>query len=605
MDFAVLVKVVPPLEGMRYDPARRTVVREGTELFLNPFDQRALRVALDLRRPGERVTVLSLGPPEARTPLRDARALGADRVVLLSDPRCAGSDTLATSRALVAGLALVGHDVVLAGTWTTDSETGQVGPEVAELLDVPALTGARTIARDESGPGLAVTVDTATGWAAYRASAPLLVTVGEKITKPGKVSAEERARLPESSVEVLSLDDLALPPTSVGFAGSPTTVSSVREVAPNRVPVVFGDGSPAERVDRAVTALRSLLARRPETVRERPAPPRNPLEDREVLVLATAPDGAVDRGSLGSVAEVRRALPGYWPSAVWVGRRPSAAETALLGHHGVAHGYFVPVAPAPADPRGTARAFARVLDHRPRAAAAIFPSDPFGREAAGRLAAARSLGLTGDAVQVEVAPSGGLVWTKPSFGGRTLAGIWSRTSPSLATVRPGVWEPEAPQGLHDDIVWTEYPGVDSPPGPVREAAGTEVGVELPAMDRPDVVVAVGMGVGGPAGVEAVAPWVRRWGAALGATRKVVDAGWVPRQLQVGLTGRSPAPRLGVLLGVGGSANHLVGWRRAGVLLAVNRDPEAPVFHDVDVGIVGALDEVLPELGEPLARLLGR
>jgi electron transfer flavoprotein alpha subunit len=80
---------------------------------------------------------------------------------------------------------------------------------------------------------------------------------------------------------------------------------------------------------------------------------------------------------------------------------------------------------------------------------------------------------------------------------------------------------------------------------------------------------------------------------------------VPRQFQVGLTGRSLAPRLGVLLGVGGATNHLVGWKRARTLLAVNRDPNAPVFRDVDVGIVGTLEEVVPLLGDALAPLLGR
>jgi len=88
------------------------------------------------------------------------------------------------------------------------------------------------------------------------------------------------------------------------------------------------------------------------------------------------------------------------------------------------------------------------------------------------------------------------------------------------------------------------------------------------------------------------------------TRRVVDAGWLPVRRQVGLTGRALAPRLAVLLGVRGAANHMVGWARAGTILAVNRDAAAPVFGEADVGIVGAIDEVVPELAEPLAQALG-
>ncbi|HYK94103.1 MAG TPA: electron transfer flavoprotein subunit beta, partial [Thermoplasmata archaeon] len=116
--FAVLVKVVPDLDQLRFDPERKTVVREGNQLYANPFDQRALRVALDLRRPGETVSVLSMGPPAAESVLREALALGADRAVLITDRALAGSDTLVTARVLAHALRRVDHRVVLAGSWT-------------------------------------------------------------------------------------------------------------------------------------------------------------------------------------------------------------------------------------------------------------------------------------------------------------------------------------------------------------------------------------------------------------------------------------------------------------------------------------------------------
>jgi electron transfer flavoprotein alpha subunit len=525
--------------------------------------------------------------------------------VLLSDPRCAGSDTLATSRMLRAALDRVGHDLTLAGAWTTDSETGQVGPEVAALLGVPVLSGARALTRDDEGSGLSVVVDTPAGWARYSTPAPVVVTVGEKIAKPGKVTPEQRAQVPTSAIEMLTLDDLGIDPGQVGAAGSPTVVRSVVNDAPARVPFVVAQGTPAERVARAVAALRPRLAAGATPVPTWFPFPSERAEAREVLVLVTGPDGEMDSPSLAMLSEVRRSLPEHWPSAVWVGGRPTPSDTARLAAAGGVGGYRVSTAPLPTDSRTVAAAFAVALDHRPVAAAGMFLSHPFGREVAGQLAAPRSLGLTGDAIGVRPEGADELLWSKPSFGGTTIAGIVSRTRPSLATVRPGAWG-EGPAGAgREGFEWEvlPLPARGEPLVPIESTIGVAPGT--PPLDGREVVVAVGMGVGGPDGVAALAPLLLRWNAALGATRRVVDAGWVPRQFQVGLTGQSLAPRLGVLVGVGGSTNHLVGWKRARALLAVNRDPDAAVFRDVDVGIVGSVEEIVPLLGEALAPLLGR
>jgi electron transfer flavoprotein alpha subunit len=603
MDLTVLVKAVPALDELRFDAERRTVDRSAAPLFLNPFDQRALRVAIDLRRPGETVWVISVGPAAAKEPLRDVLALGADRATLVCDPRLAGSDTLATSRAIVAALRRGGHDLVLAGAWTTDSETGQVGPEVAEMLGVPAALDARAIERDPSGSGLLVTVDTPDGWARYRLAAPALVTVGEKIAKPGKVRAEDRAGVAEDRIETWSLEALDLAPERVGGSGSPTVVKWVREDAPRRTPVVISEGTPTERAAAAVDQLTRRFAREIPTVPERPFRPAALREDREVAVLVSGVDGRFDPASEGRLAQPARSIPGHWASAIWIGDRPGAAETARLAHGGISVGYWASVS-TPVDPRAAARAVGRVLELRPRLAAAILGADAFGREVAGRLAAGRGLGLVGDAIDVGV-EDGAIVWTKPSFGGRTVAGVLSRTVPSLATVRSGTWAPESVHGLHDDLTWTPLPPVEAANSRRPEATGVEVTPGTRPLEEEAVLVVAGMGVGGLDGIGSLREFAVRLGAGLGATRRVVDAGWVPRQFQVGLTGRMLAPRLAVLVGVSGAANHLVGLRRAGALLAVNSDPNAAVFRDVDVGVVGSFEEILPSLVAPLAELVSR
>jgi electron transfer flavoprotein alpha subunit len=176
--------------------------------------------------------------------------------------------------------------------------------------------------------------------------------------------------------------------------------------------------------------------------------------------------------------------------------------------------------------------------------------------------------------------------------------------PDLATIRPGVFEPARESSRGEGFGWTALPPLRARNTVRFQTEGIETG-DAADLERHEVIVAVGMGVGGPEGIERLRPTLARWRAGLVGTRRAVDAGWVPRQLQLGLTGRSLAPRLGVLLGVSGSPNHLIGWKRAPTLLAVNRDAEAPVFREVDVGIVGTVEEVVPLLEDALAGLVLR
>lgn len=601
--FAVLWKVVPDLDQLRFDPQRKTVIRDGAQLYANPFDQRALRVALDLRRPGESVVVLSMGPPSAGAALREGLALGADRALLVTDPLLAGSDTLVTARTLARALSRVDHRVVLTGMWTTDSETGQVPPQIAGLLGVPVVTAVQAIRRDSDGPGFELTSDTPHGWARRRLAAPCVVAVGEKIAKLKRPTPSEVAAVAPERVERLTVGDLGLHPDQVGLAASPTVVESIENVAPERHPLLLDSGTVAERVAKAIARLQEVLSAAPSVVP--PLPPRGgPLsESDEVLLLVTNSEGSLEEAVLPIVAGVRRHLPPLWPSAVWIGPPPPAGACRALSEAGALRLRTVETS-APVGARTGALAFEATLRASARSAAVAFLADSFGREVAGQVAARNGLGLTGDAVEFHLGTDGEVRWRKPAFGGGILADIRSRSRPSLATVRPGVLEggaapdssPLAPERLSATLPEEAVQELDSgrePEGPWGD------------LDAARVVVTVGMGLGGPERLWEIAPLLERTGAALAATRRVVDAGWVPRRLQVGLTGRSLAPELVVLLGVSGAVNHLIGWKRARAILAVNVDPKAPVLRAVDVAIVGRWEEYVGPLSDALAPLARR
>src|SRR6185503_8426090 len=221
-----------------------------------------------------------------------------------------------------------------------------------------------------------------------------------------------------------------------------------------------------------------------------------------------------------------------------------------------------------------------------------------GRDLAPRVAARLGLGLTGDAIDLDLDGEGRVRQLKPAFGGAVVAPILSHTRPEMATVRPGVLpaaraDEARRAGIEALAVPVVSPRVRVTATRALEEAG---GVDL---DAADVVIGIGRGVGGPAGVASILELATSIGAGVAATREVTDAGWLPRQHQVGLTGRAIAPRLYVALAVGGAAEHLVGIRRAGLVVAVNKNAKAPILKAADLGVVADYAALLPHLASAL------
>ncbi len=602
--FQVLGKVVPRSDASDVDPGTYRLRRDGVPQFLNPLDQRALRVALDLRATGEPVRLLSLGPPAVAPLLAESYALGVDEIDLLSDPAFAGSDTLVTARLLARVASVTDSGILLTGERSTDGETGQVPAQIGELVGWPLFSGVREIHRVAGEDRFEITTDSASGWTRYRASPPFVVSVSEKAAALRKADpgAIEAAR--QRPVRIHTARELGVEPASVGAAGSPTRVRWWRPDAPSRSPMVLREGPLEERIARSASQVRERWMRSAPGAAG-PSPRAAPLHlTGSIAVLVTDEDGRLDPEAVALLSGLRERAPRAELGALWVGAAPSTSETERLARAGadradrwtVPEGIWTPagvvegLVGSGADPRGWR--------------GGLFVSQAYGRAVAGRLAARLGCGLTGDA-SGPAEEGGELLWIKPASGGAASAGIAARSLPHLATVRPGALTApvRGPAGARLD--WTVHPPIPPEGRFERVAADRTIDPELARLQRAEVVVVIGRGCGGPEGRARIAPILERWGAAWGATRKVVDAQGLPRARQIGLTGVSLAPRLAVLLGVGGSAHHLVGLRRAGTLLAINSDPSAPVFAGVDVGIVATVEEALPLLPEPFAFLDAR
>jgi electron transfer flavoprotein alpha subunit len=228
--------------------------------------------------------------------------------------------------------------------------------------------------------------------------------------------------------------------------------------------------------------------------------------------------------------------------------------------------------------------------------AVLAPSTTWGREVASRAAARLGAGLTGDAVELDVDAEHRLVAWKPAFGGALVAAILCRSPIQMATVRAGMM---LSRDLREHTPKYEQLIV-APRGRVTVLERTRDD-DLDVLADADAVIAVGTGVR-PEHYDELEPLRELLGAELGATRKVTDKGWMPRARQVGITGRSIAPRLLVSVGASGKFNHSVGFRNAATVLAINPDATAPIFGFCDVGIVADWHDALPRLVRALEEL---
>ncbi|MEE8466754.1 MAG: electron transfer flavoprotein alpha/ beta subunit, partial [Dehalococcoidia bacterium] len=261
MKTAVCMKYVPIIARIKFDYETKTIIRDGVPSEVNPFDLLGLVRAVELKRsPEDEVVVISMGPPGASEGLTNCVALGADRAVLVTDRALAGSDTLATSRALSLALRRENPDLIICGRNSTDGETGQVGPEIAELMGLPHISHVRKLDLRDDGKAVIVERMTDEGFQTLECDLPAVVCVTEGVAPELYPNKEQMDRAQEIPAEEVTCADLSEDLTQFGAAGSPTWVDEIRLVEPNRMGVLLEDVTPGEAAKQVAESLRQRLA---------------------------------------------------------------------------------------------------------------------------------------------------------------------------------------------------------------------------------------------------------------------------------------------------------------------------------------------------------
>ncbi len=295
--------------------------------------------------------------------------------------------------------------------------------------------------------------------------------------------------------------------------------------------------------------------------------------------LATALGGSVEATLLGSdLGDLPTALAQYGATKVYVADNPDLARYSSEGYTNTLAAFIGKVAPA----------------------IILIGATAMGKDLAPRLAARLGVGVASDCTALEI-EDGRLVAIRPVFAGKALAKVKLHGDPQIATLRPNVLA--APQP--DASATATIEPVAAASGDVRAQVVDIVGAGEGVIDvaEADIIVSGGRGVAGPEGFAPITSLAKTLGAAVGASRAAVDAGWIEHAHQVGQTGKTVTPNLYIACGISGAIQHLAGMKTSKVIVAVNKDPEAPIFKVADYGIVGDLFDVVPLLEKEFQTLL--
>ena len=590
MKILVCVKQVPDTAEMRIDPVTNNLLREGVPSIVNPYDTYALEMALRIRdeHPGTKVSVLSMGPRQAESTLRQCLAVGADDAVLVSGSAFSGSDTLATSYVLSRAIAQIGpFDLILCGRQAIDGDTAQTGPELAEHLDYPQITLVKELHLD--GGKIRAVRETRRGMEVWASSLPALVTVTKPDFEPRCPTVGAKLAAKRAIIRVLTPDDIRAEAERCGAKGSPTVVRRTFTPAARGNCVFVRD---------AVKLVELLLPYINTCERPKSAAPTAP-----AALFDTANVWAwIENPSETELLHHGRRIANLLNTGLTAVTFGHGIESAAHAMRGADRVIFMD-GPEFAEYNTeiyTAAMHRLIKKYGPDTV--LFGATCNGRDLAPRLACRLQTGLTADCTGLDAdTRTGHVQWIRPAFSGNLMAVIeCPGTRPQMGTIRLAGRAAPCATGPAPEII-QERP-IDLPLPRAQMIERHDEPETGDSLANTEIIVAGGRGLGRAENVPLLCGLAQALGGAVAGSRTAADAGWLPRTRQVGQTGSMVSPRLYIACGISGAVQHLVGIHGADRVVAINSDPEAPIFGAADFGIVGDLREVLPAMVQAAGRL---
>ena len=610
MNILVCVKQVPNTKHMTIDSETHRLVRHGITSILNPADRYVLEKALRFRdQYGGTVTVISMGAPHAADVLVSAHLVGADRCILLTDSAFGGSDTFATASVLTAAIRYeqqrsgVQFDVIFCGKSTIDGETGQVGPEVAELLGIPNFTNishmeynGTSCQIEYAADDLKLLVDCAM---------PLLVTYPLAGDVCLRASIHERLeKVEELQIPQLTFEDLSpwLDRNEIGLSGSATRV--VRSYTPptQRSCVRIDKGSAKEKAAQLVEHLArdGFLGKESTVVKESSVGSKAEKKGsgRVCVLVEQNRKGSCKNISLELLTPAMQIADAakLRVSAILVGTDNAKAiselqqypvdeilscENAVFADLQL-HDYVETVGSI-------------VETYRPEGL--LVGGTDCGKELAARIAGRFHTGLTAECTGVRYdEEAGGIIWSRPAYGGKLMADIiCMEKRPQMGTIREGVFVKPVKCGSKPEII-TVQTG-KSPLSDKVTVIRRSVAPGFAPKEEKGISIVVGMGRGirNMDGFDLCCDFADAIGADIGVSRGATELRIVSQQYLIGSNGKTVRPSIYFACGISGSLQHMTGVLDSGCIVAINSDPNAEIYQYADYCVVGDLFQIIPEL----------
>ncbi len=628
MNYIVLVKQVPDIKNIpneAWDWEKGTLKRGLLDNVCNELDKQALTFALRMREKHNGQTVsLTMGPPFAEEVLRYSLSIGADVGVLLTDRKLGGADTAATAYPLAQAIRKIEKEIfngdknyiIVSGMQSVDGDTAQVPPQIAEGLGIVHIAYATSFSFDNGN--LRVERITRRGTETVTPeNYPCMVTVTEW-AEPLNASFSRTRWAYSQKLYQWSAADINADESHIGLTGSRTNV--VRIFSPKeaiqRNCVFESDlGKLVRMLKESYTSKLEAAEEEEETPKYHLPEGKKPDYKGDIWVYAEQEGGEINPATfelLGKAIELASSLDEK-VGAVLVGKDikelskeliACGADKVYIAEHELLENFL----PVPY----TKAASELIEKYKPQMM--LFSATPLGRELAPRVAYRTNSGLTADCTGLDIVDfkrgdrefTGVLRQTRPALGGNVMASIITQNSTvQMSTARPGVMQALEPDNRRTGDIFEYAPNITESDLGAR-IVSAELRQLTSELKDAAVIVAGGSGCKTKEGFDkCIPPLAESLGrflgqeAMVGASRLAVESGFIDRSHQVGQTGQTVKPRLYVAAGISGAVQHLTGMQNSDIILAINKDPNARIFKVADFGIVGNLEEIVPELIEVL------
>ncbi len=607
MNIIVCIKQVVDTNDIKWTK-NNTIDRDGAVSIINPCDVLAIQTALKLKDENTSITVITMGPPQAKEALKTALAMGCDEAYLLSDKKFSGADTVATSKTLTAAIKHIkpDFDLIICGQFASDGDTAQTGPSIAQKLDIEQITYVNEIARLNKAQKTIEVIREADDYIEIiSAPFPVLICVNNCPYEEPIISIDGYIKSQNTLIKTLNADDLNLSREDIGIKGSPTWVSKAFRATSDREKKVLK----LEDLNNnsAVEVLQETLHRTTNTIKneiekvEYHKFDKNKEEQNKILIW-----GEVDNCDnlrdvvfqLASKANILAQKVENCKISVLSAGKNTQSYLDTLSKYGVDE--LITLVNPLLSEYNTLNYAKTILAYLEQYPTNIFllGATKQGRDLAPQISSALNTGLTADCTELEIYDDFKLAATRPTFGGELMATILCKTQPQMATVRTGVFK-AIQTNSNSQINHKIFDIKIDKPSLKKILKRTTITKDENTLERAKIVFVGGKGLKNKQYFDKLNELAKILNVKVGATRKAVDAGFASRDIQIGQTGKTISPDLYVAFGVSGAIQHYVGIEKAKKIIAINTNENAPIIKNADLTIIADAQKIIDEWLEKL------